>query len=429
MKKYYHVLAPCGLCITATIPFLCLWAGRYQCVSITIASIAALSFGVLSYIGGRSTTVHPVVTTKDTDYKNPIIDQATDDLLRDQEDPSSDIVSLTSSLQAYTDEEAYKGPALSVYAHVLPTLFESIVNYLNATSEPMSETLVKIKTGITDFISRVREDKKQFETNDGSADVKEGVHRMREHITEVTQVNAKSCQEVSSKILALDTQMMGILDIVASISDVAERIHILSINASIEAARAGTHGRGFKIIADEVQRLSLETQSFVHTIGTSVSTTQSAFTSLHGIMERNRKDVERFVFDDNSTYQTISDSLDRQLTGVLDLYQAVLEFIGSLDVDMTAFAPIGMLHAIITQEIENLGHIVDDLSQEGQKVVECIGKNEEGAASPAVKQAIDMIRARLTTSRELDALEESLKKAGLHAAADLKRNNTVIEFF
>lgn len=322
---------------------------------------------------------------------------------------------------------------LAVYRAALPDLVSSIVTYMNGTSEPMSEKLVRIKTSIADFLAKVKTSQNSYEARNGASKIKDGIHLLRTHITEVTQETSRSFGEVSGEISALDAQMSSILDIVASISDVAERIHVLSINASIEAARAGVHGRGFKVIADEVQRLSRETQTFVTTIGNSVSGTQGAFASLHATMERNRKEVDRFVLDDNSTYKQITDTLDSQIADVMELYQAVLGFIGSLEMDMTAFAPLGMLHAIIAQEVENLALVGRDLidliaassGSDSRPGAACEARPEDAG----VRKGIESIRKRLTTSRELDALEAAVKKAGWSGQANLKRTNTEIEFF
>lgn len=310
----------------------------------------------------------------------------------------------------------------------LPALFGSVVSYLNRTSEPMSETLVRIKTSIAAFQEKVQASKTEYEERGHSSDIMEGIHQLRAHITEVTQGASRSFAEVAGEIDGLSDQMKGILEIVANISDVAERIHILSINASIESARAGLHGRGFKVIADEVQRLSKETQGFVQSIGVSVNGTKHAFATLHGTMEKNRREVDRYVSDDQSTYTRISETLDNQVGGVVKLYQAVLSFIESLDLDMSAFAPLGQLHAIITQEIENLSRVGEDVVQGGLALTRCSNAPElEDEA--LVREASERIRARLTTSRELDALASSLEAAGFRGLSDMKRNNTDIEFF
>ncbi|MBN1616450.1 MAG: hypothetical protein JW875_03990 [Spirochaetales bacterium] len=424
MKKGFRYYSICSLLCMAIIPPLILIPFPFSNVCVLVTSITSLVFGLVAFFKGSQ-----VSESDGQEGQNEVLEPEAKQIDQETATDEPRLSILQFPLEEIAQNQKHDGPALSVYARVLPTLFESITTYLNATSIPMSETLVKLKTGVTGFLSHVRESKQHYEDDGGNSEVKDGVRRLREHITEVTQVNAKSCGDVSKQIIALDTQMMGILDIVTSISDVAERIHILSINASIEAARAGTHGRGFKIIADEVQRLSKETQVFVQTIEHSVSTTQRAFSSLHEVMERNKKEVERFVHDDNSTYQTISETLDRQLSGVLDLYAAVLEFISSLDVDMKAFAPIGMLHAIIIQEIENIGKIIGDFSTEGKKLVGIESISDACSDHPSVTKAIELIRSRLTTSRELDALELALEKSGLNVSTDLKRTNTGIEFF
>lgn len=324
---------------------------------------------------------------------------------------------------------------LTIYKLALPRLSASIVKYLNATSEPMSESLVKIKTSIANFLTKVQASKATIEGKDCIETVRSGIHILSNQLSMVTKETSCSYTQVSQEIVSLDTQMNAILDLVANISDVAERIHVLSINASIEAARAGIHGKGFKVIADEVQRLSRETQNFVTTIGSSVEGTQKAFSSLHTTMERNKKEVESFVIDDSTTFANITESLEKQLAQVMSLFSEVFTFTDSLSIDMSAFAPIGILHAVITQEIENLALVQNDLAD---TALSLIGETQEVfqdsyeqkiSEDEAIKKGIDLIRKRLTTSRELDALEEALRSAGVDIGFNLQRNNTEIEFF
>lgn len=315
-----------------------------------------------------------------------------------------------------------------VFSIAYSSLFTSIVNYLNATSEPMSESLVTIKTSIADFIQKIQGQKKSYEGSGQSQSLRAGIESLRTHISEITQASAASCYSVTTEIKALDTQMTSILEIVTNISDVAERIHVLSINASIEAARAGVHGKGFKIIADEVQRLARETQGFVVTIGDSVAGTRDAFSSLYSFMDQNRAMTQSFVEADSTTYTEISKTVDTQIETVLTMYEAVLSFIEALQLDMNAFAPLGMLHAIITQEIENLERVVQDfvaLASENSSTKTLTQDQIE----QLVKQNVDRIRTRLTTSRELHALAKSLDVAGLTHNVDLKQIETEIEFF
>jgi hypothetical protein len=104
----------------------------------------------------------------------------------------------------------------------------------------------------------------------------------------------------------------------------------------------------------------------------------------------------------------------------------VVKFIDSIEVDMKTLFPVSMLHAIIVQEIENLGKVSEDL-------VALLSREYPDGESLARELAdlasAERIRKRLTTSRELDALEKSLGKLNLGETYDMKRVNTEIEFF
>ncbi|GAB1433424.1 hypothetical protein MASR2M29_20500 [Spirochaetota bacterium] len=318
---------------------------------------------------------------------------------------------------------------LAVYRAAFPELFASIILYLNKTSEPISDSLVSIKTLIASFQTGIAESRSAYEKQGQIKAIRDGVEILKTHISELSDLSSRSLTEVAKQIKTLDEQMKLILGMVFNISDVAARIHVLSINASIETARAGVHGRAFKVIADEIQKLSRETQSFVNSIEEYVSGTQKAFTSLHAAMEKNRNEIYQHAKDDMLENERITETLDGQLKTIKELYAAVMGFVDSLQIDMTAFAPLGMLHAIITQEIENLEKVSSDVMdfcmEACPKGRDFMAKAEDAGALTGIEH----IRSRLTTSRELDALEKALKQNSLSVLSDMKRDNVGIEFF
>ncbi len=131
----------------------------------------------------------------------------------------------------------------------------------------------------------------------------EGEQMMKSSSEQMEQID-KIVKEAVDKVRQLDEQSQEINHLVQTIQDIAEQTNLLALNAAIEAARAGEHGKGFAVVADEVRKLAEQVSDSVTNITGIVTHIKHNSNLVTNTLENSYEEVETGTKQIHATQQT-----------------------------------------------------------------------------------------------------------------------------
>ena len=150
------------------------------------------------------------------------------------------------------------------------------------------------------------------------AAAQKGQEAVHDSISGMTEIR-EQIQETSKRIKRLGESSQEIGEIVELISDITEQTNVLALNAAIQAASAGEAGRGFSVVAEEVQRLAERSAEATKQIGAIVKTIQSDTQDAVSAMERSTQGVVEGAKLSDAAGQALSEigDVSKQLAGLI----------------------------------------------------------------------------------------------------------------
>ncbi|OUM86768.1 MAG: hypothetical protein BAA01_04035 [Bacillus thermozeamaize] len=193
----------------------------------------------------------------------------------------------TTSNQLFTHSKESKNLSTNIKSAILEIKNGSDTQVQAATeaARAIEEMAIGIQH-ITETSSRVAE-----VSQEAAKEAERGNSSIQNAIAQIETIHALT-HDFASIVTMLDERSKEIEQIVKIITDLASKTNLLSLNAAIEAAKAGEHGRGFAVVASEVRKLAEQSAQSAYQISDLIKSVQADTTLAVKAMNKVNKEVE-----------------------------------------------------------------------------------------------------------------------------------------
>ena len=261
----------------------------------------------------------------------------------------------------------------SIYQTSLANSLTSLTNQLRDKTDQSGEMAkstmdnLNIIRGLLE--TNVNGSKEILEINKQSNSVLNGTSQKLDEIIEKISTTQESADTISNEFGNLIKDIKGLRDITTVIRDISEQTNLLALNAAIEAARAGEHGRGFAVVADEVRKLAERTNKAINEVDASISVLIQSVGNATEQIDSNKNIVSALV-DDGEKVKEDFCNMGKSVDTSVNIANDSQDSMSSMQTQIISVIEEIQFMAALSFENGEFVNEVDDIASEIRKIDE-----------------------------------------------------------
>ncbi|MBW6489406.1 methyl-accepting chemotaxis protein [Sulfurimonas sp.] len=247
-------------------------------------------------------------------------------------------------------ENASVSYELSTTSALVGKKVEDVIQIVNSANEKTKKITQDIRSSISNASSCHNN---TTTANENLTEATKEIMRLTADVQKTAAIEV----EMAEKINQLNAQAEQVKSVLGVISDIAEQTNLLALNAAIEAARAGEHGRGFAVVADEVRKLAERTQKSLVETQSTINIIMQSVMEASSQMNKNSENIQNLADISSAVESRINKTLAMMNEAALGNKRSLGDYQVTSDLVNTISAEIGNANELVASNARSVEEI------------------------------------------------------------------------